>query len=857
MDYVEKLKEIVGEENVFTDEVELISYSRDMSVHQAKPDVVVYALNRDHIVEIMKLATAEKIPVTPRAAGTSVTGAAIPVYGGIVLNISKLNKVLEINKPNGYVICQPGVICNDLNKELGSDYFFPPDPGSSDICSLGGMVSLNASGVRAMKYGTTKDFVMGMEVVLPDGRVLRCGRKAPKSSTGYDLTMLFTTAEGTLGIITELTLKIIPTPDYTEIVTAAFSTLESNGDAVTDILTSGIELSTCEIMDRMSIQTVNDAKGMDLPDVETYLIMEIDGHKQAVKDQVKKVVEICKKHGAASVDWTDDPGKRMAMWAGRSVLVPSLSRWKTRYRLIPIMEDMGVPISAIPKAIREIQDLPEKYGIKVATFGHVGDGNLHATFVGDPTDPKQWEGVRGLSEELMEITMKYEGTISAEHGIGISKSPFILKERGEVSHQVMLDIKKAIDPHNIMNPGKMGFDESMNDIFSTWAFDEIAKGQKFAQSFGDEIDNEILVCVQCGFCRSGCPVFKQTGKESTIARGRVQQAYSMLTGRDVPEDQVADAFYTCTMCGLCQTMCPSGIQSCNVVQKVRGHMGEKGFLPVPHRAALDSIRANGNPFEESPDRRTDLYPDSYTPSDDPEVLLFLGCVASYQDLNLASAVMGILDRAGVKYTTMGEEENCCGFLNYLIGDDGTDVMNKTASLINATGINRIVATCAGCYRTLHDIYPKTMDDWDHQVQHAIEFLLEIAKEGKLNMDSFPKKVAYHDPCDLGRHMKMFDPPRELLKTVPDLELVEFADNRDKSMCCGGGGGLKGYANEMSQDIAYERIKQAADVGAEVVVSGCPTCKDNLALAAKRLKKETGNRIKVMDIVELFDKIVKS
>ncbi|MCK4614848.1 MAG: FAD-binding oxidoreductase, partial [Thermoplasmata archaeon] len=269
MDYIEKLKQIVGEKNVFTDRVELMSYSRDMSVHQAEPDVVVFPLNRDHVVEILKLANAEKIPVTPRAAGTSVTGAALAVYGGIILNMCKMNRVIEVNKPNGYVICEPGIICNDLNKAVGPDYFFPPDPGSAPICTVGGMVALNSSGARAIKYGTTKDYVMGMEVVLPDGRVLRTGRKTPKSSTGYDLSLLFTTSEGTLGVITQLTLRIIPVPEYTGIVTATFDTLKANGDAVTEILTSGIQLSTCEIMDRMSIQTVNEAMGMNLPDVET------------------------------------------------------------------------------------------------------------------------------------------------------------------------------------------------------------------------------------------------------------------------------------------------------------------------------------------------------------------------------------------------------------------------------------------------------------------------------------------------------------------------------------------------------------------------------------------------------------
>ncbi len=849
-EYADDLRKIVGDENVFTDRVEMMSYSRDMSVHQAEPDAVVFALNRDHVVEILKLANEREIPVTPRAAGTSVTGASLAAYGGIILNVSKMNGIVEINKPNGYVVCEPGIICNDLNAALGPDYFFPPDPGSSPICTLGGMVSLNASGVRAMKYGTTQDYVMGMEVVLADGRVVRTGRKAPKSSTGYNLSHLFAMAEGTLGVITELTLKISPKPEYTGIVTAAFETLEANGDAVTEILTSGIQLSTCEIMDNMSIRTVNQAKGMDLPDVATYLIMELDGHESAVKDQMDRVMAICNKHGAVGVEFTDDPSRRVEMWAGRGVLVPSLSRWKPRNRLIPILEDIGVPIASIPEAIREIQELPERYGVKLATFGHVGDGNLHAVFVGDPTDRKQWDGVKELAEELVDIALKHGGTISAEHGVGMSKAPFVRRETGEVAHDVMKTIKDALDPKGIMNPGKLGFDPKIDGVFKRWAFDELYDTGEFAMSFGDEIDDEILVCVQCGFCRAGCPVFRMSGRESTMARGRIQQAYSMLMGRDVPVDEIADAFFICSMCNFCQSVCPSGIKVTDVIQGIRAHFTSEGLVPEVHAVAAENILEHGNPFGDPADKRADFYPKDYGPVEDPEALLFFGCVASYQEFRVIPAMMEIMNSAGVSFSALGDDESCCGFLNYLIGSGDRTAMEKVQNAIDAVGPKTIVTTCAGCYRTMNEIYPEVLENWDHRVLHDIEYLLELVKDERLRLKDLPKTVAYHDPCDLGRHSGMFEPPRELLKSIPGLDLVEFPLNRDKAMCCGGGGGLKGFRNEMSLDIALDRMRQAADTGAQLVVSGCPTCKDNLAQAARRLSKEGGPRIKVMDIVEL-------
>ncbi len=852
MRYADRQRGIVGEGNVFTDRVEMMSYSRDMSVHQAEPDAVVFPQCTEHVVEVLKLANESEIPVTPRAAGTSVTGASLAVKGGIVLNMTRMNAVIEVNRPNGYVVCQPGVVCNDLNAALGPDYFFPPDPGSSPICTVGGMVSLNASGVRAMKYGTTRDYVMGMEVVLADGRVLRTGRKAPKSSTGYNLSNLFAGAEGTLGVITELTLRIIPKPEYTGIVTAAFGSLEANGDAVTEILTSGIQLSTCEIMDNMSIRTVNEARGMDLPDVATYLIMELDGHAAAVRDQVERVMGTCRRHGAIQVDWTDDPKRRLEMWAGRGVLVPSLSRWKRRNRLIPILEDIGVPIAAIPEAIREIQRLPDKYGVKLATFGHVGDGNLHAVFVGDPTDRAQWDGARKVAEELVDIALRHGGTISAEHGVGISKSPFVRREVGGVAHDVMKAIKDALDPKGIMNPGKIGFDPDIDDIFSRWAFDELYAGNGFATSFGEEIDDEVLVCVQCGFCRAGCPVFLQSGRESTIARGRIQQAYSMMLGRDVPGEDIAGAFFTCTTCNLCQSVCPSGIKVTNVIQGIRASLAERGLLPEAHRRAVENVLECGNPFGEPREKRGDLYPRTFAPSDDPEVLLFLGCVASYQEFRIPPAIVELLNATGVSYTALGEGEECCGFLDYLVGQGFEEAMARNKAAIDASGAEIVVATCAGCYRAMADIYPRVLDGWDHRVVHAVEFLGGLVRGGRLELKPFPRRVAYHDPCDLARHMKLVDPPRDLLKAVPDLELVEFRKSGASASCCGGGGGLKGFRNEMSMDIALSRMREAAEVGAEVVVSACPTCKDNLAQAARRLAKEEGGpRILVMDIVELL------
>ncbi|UCG68744.1 MAG: FAD-binding protein, partial [Thermoplasmata archaeon] len=390
MKYVEQLKEIVGRQNVVTDELELICYSRDMSVHVGYPDVIVFPNSSQEVSKIMALANENKIPVTPRGSGTSVTGAVLPLFGGIVLDFGKMNRIKEIKLEDRYIVVEPGVICQDLNKALSPSHFFPPDPGSSSICTVAGMVSTNASGVRAIKYGTTKDYVLGLEVVLADGEIIRTGTKAPKTSSGYDLTRLFVSAEGTLGVITEITFRIVPMPEYVAFTVASFGSMDDAGSAISEIFSSGIPLSACEILDNISIKVVSESMNMDLEGIESMLMMEVDGNKEAVNRHINKILDICKKHNGRDLKWSDDPNERVELWKVRSGLVSALSRFREGFRLIPIAEDFGIPISKIPDAIKEAQKISLDNDITIASFGHIGDGNLHTTFILDVRDKDEW-----------------------------------------------------------------------------------------------------------------------------------------------------------------------------------------------------------------------------------------------------------------------------------------------------------------------------------------------------------------------------------------------------------------------------------------------------------------------------------
>jgi glycolate oxidase subunit GlcD len=853
MDSIKNLIDIVGEKNVRTDEIERLCYSRDLSVHEAVPDVIVFAKTTEEVSKIMSWANQEKIPVTPRGSGTSAVGGALAAKGGILLDLSRMNRILEVDKENGYAVVEPGVICNQLNAALTPTHFFPPDPASANLASLGGMVSTNASGNRALKYGTTKNYVLGLEVVLADGRIIKTGSVLSKTSSGYDLTQLFTQAEGTLGVITKIILRILPVPEYVAFAEARFPSTLDAGKAASEILTSGIALSSCEILDKVTIDVVNKAMGLNIPEnVGCLLFIEIDGNRQAVRENIEKINKICQANQGIETKWDDDPARRLKMWAARQGIIASLSRVKRGSRMQSIVDDPGIPITKIPEAIREIQKISEKHHIPISTFGHIGDGNLHPVVMSDPRNKEQWDNIGKVAQELIELTLRLRGTLTAEHGTGMAKSPYIKMELGEAL-EVMKEIKKALDSNNILNPGKMGFDDSIQGIYENFAFLPLVERPGEIQPFGEALDNEIMACIMCGFCRAGCPTYGETSLESINARGRVILAYHLLTGRLKPSKDLAERFYKCTTCLNCNAVCPAGVKVSDIVQAARVRLTEAGYLPPIHRTLIQSMEEKGNPFGEAMEKRGDIYPTGFKPKEKASTLLFFGCVASYQDINVIPSTLKIMDKAKIDYATLGTEEHCCGYISYLVGDqkEFESCIKHNVSHFERMGVKEIVTTCAGCYRTFKDLYPKHNGFSNIPVYHTVEYLEKLITNGKLPFKNGAKmKVAYHDPCDLGRHMNVYDPPRNVIQAIPSVELIEFPQNRNLAKCCGGGGGLKAFDTEMSLEISYKRVQQASAIGVDAIVSACPSCKSNLQIAAARLRKEKKGKIKVMDITEL-------
>lgn len=860
MVYIDAIKKIVGENNIFTDRTECLCYSRDMSVHQGIPDAIVFPSTTEQVSGIMKLASEYKIPVIARGTGTSVTGAVLAIKGGLILDLHRMNNIIEINKKDFYARVETGVICDVLNQSLSRDnLMFPPNPGSEVIATIGGMVSTNASGHRAVKYGTTRDYIKGLKVVLADGRIIETGSIAPKSSLGYDLTHLFSAAEGTLGIITEITVKIMSRPEYSALSMAIFGDINNAVEAVTEISTSGIRLAACEIMDNNSLKAVEKALGRDTSGIEAMLLMEADGAMEVVKRDMSRMERICKDHGGTEFDWSDDPARREEMMKARGGLVPTLSRIKPGNRMISITEDLGVPSTRIPETIKRAQDISKRHDILITSFGHVGDGNIHTTFVADVRKREDWEKVKSASEELIRAVMDAGGTITAEHGTGLARAPHIEMELGG-GLDVMRSIKKALDPLNILNPGKMNLDETGTTpgILDYFAYKQFVEDPESVGSYGPETDNEVISCIQCGYCRRGCPTFSVTHRESRNARGRNTLAYYLMTGEEKPSKEMAEAFYSCTTCQTCTYYCPAMIRVDDIVEGARKKLFKEGFATEAVIALRKNIFSNENVYGSPREERIEVYPSELEEKaekgelkETAETLLFMGCVPSYSDMEMVPSLLKPLDRAGVDYTVLGENEGCCGLPLFLMGSDDFEAhAEKMIERIKATGARELVTPCAGCYKAFKKLYPET-GDMGLEVYHSVHYLEKLIKEGRIRLkEGFSKKITYHDPCDLGRSFQIFDEPRNIINSIPGINFIEMEKNRLMARCCGGGGLIMANDHNLARDIGTLRVRDAIDVGAELIITGCAACKDNLTKGARAIPKEERGRFRVMDITEL-------
>ncbi len=453
---VGKLKDIVGPENITDNPADLYAYSADASVHQAMPQVVIRPKTIEEVQKIVRFANKNKIPVVPRGAGSGTSGHAVPIDGGIVLDMKRMNRVLKIVPGDMLVVVEPGVVDDDLNRALKPyGLFYPPAPASSRIATIGGEIGANASGVRSVKYGATRDYVMGMKVVLANGDLVNLGSNTRVHSSGYQLERLMVGSEGTLGIVVEATMRIYPLPKYRCLGVADFDKLEDAGKTISDIISSGAQPSMLELMDGIGIVAVNKALDLGLPEVGAIILFEADGNvKSAIDYEIKKMKEICEKNNGYGIELSYDAKERQRIFGGRKKLFASLSKYKEGIVCTDLADDMGVPNSKIADCAKKIHEIAKRNNVIMAVYGHCGSGVIHTKIMLDPKKASQWKDADKVIEELYDYVHSIGGVTSAEHGIGLSKAPPWKKARADII-PMMRAIKKALDPNNILNPHKI------------------------------------------------------------------------------------------------------------------------------------------------------------------------------------------------------------------------------------------------------------------------------------------------------------------------------------------------------------------------------------------------------------------
>jgi len=451
------LREIVGAPH-FQDSLEdRISYSYDATLYEALPGAVVYPGSVEEIAAILRLANEERFAVTPRGAGTGLSGGSVPLRGGVVMVLTRLNRLIEISTDDLYAVVEPGLITADFAAAVAKrNLLYPPDPASQAVSTMGGNVAENAGGLRGLKYGVTKHYVLALEVVTPEGEVLHTGATTVKCVTGYDLTQLMVGSEGTLGVATKIWCRLVPMPEHKESMLAVFADMDDAARSVAAIIRSGVIPATLEFLDHVTINAIEDFKKIGLPrQAEAILLVETDGRKSAARAEAETVVAILRENHAQSVRTAANEDERIELWQARRSALSSLAR----VRPTTILEDATVPRSRVPDMVRGVREIAARNRLTIGNFGHAGDGNLHPTVLTDARNKEEFARAEKATEEIFALALSLGGTLSGEHGIGVAKAPYLKNEVGEVGLKVMRAIKRALDPNNILNPGKMNLEE--------------------------------------------------------------------------------------------------------------------------------------------------------------------------------------------------------------------------------------------------------------------------------------------------------------------------------------------------------------------------------------------------------------
>ena len=452
--FIASLQNLLDESRVLTSDEDIIPYSFDgTAALKVRPGAVVFAESAQDVSACVKLARKAEIPVVTRGSGTGLSGGSVPLDGCLVICLVKMDKILEVDPKNLTLRAQCGAITKEIDDAAARvGLFYPPDPGSMKISTIGGNVAENSGGLRGLKYGVTRDYVMGIEVVLADGEIVFLGNKCVKDVAGYSMKDLFIGSEGTLGIITEVLLKLLPRPKARRTMLALYDSMEAAAETISAIIAARIIPCTLEFLDRMTVGCVEDYAKIGLPtDVEALVLMETDGHPAVVEEEAAKMTELAKQCGAREVTVAADENEGARLASARRSAFSALAR----IRPTTILEDVTVPRSELARMVAFINEVAARHKLQIGTFGHLGDGNLHPTFLTDERDKNEMHRVELALEEIVGETLRVGGTVTGEHGVGLAKKAFVKRQLGEGSYELMRTIKRAIDPAGLLNPGKI------------------------------------------------------------------------------------------------------------------------------------------------------------------------------------------------------------------------------------------------------------------------------------------------------------------------------------------------------------------------------------------------------------------
>lgn len=451
---IEALKQIAGAEHVLTEQEDVIPYGFDgTAALKARPGAVVFPHTTEAVAACVKVARAAGVPVVTRGSGTGLSGGSVPIEGCLVLCVAQMDRIIELDEKNLTIHAQCGVITKEIDDAAQAvGLFYPPDPGSMKISTIGGNVAENSGGLRGLKYGVTRDYVMAIRVVLPDGTETWLGNKCVKDVAGYSMRDLFVGSEGTLGIITEVILKLVPKPPARRTMLALYDSMGAAAETISAIIAAKIIPCTLEFLDKVTVGCVEDYAKIGLPtDVEALVLMETDGHPVVVAEEAEAMMRIARECGAREVKAASDEQEGARLAAARRNAFSALAR----IRPTTILEDVTVPRSELARMVAFIAEVAVRHKLQVGTFGHLGDGNLHPTFLTDERDHEEMHRVEVALEEIVNETIRLGGTVTGEHGVGLAKKAFVKRQLGEGSYELMRSIKRALDPEGLLNPGKI------------------------------------------------------------------------------------------------------------------------------------------------------------------------------------------------------------------------------------------------------------------------------------------------------------------------------------------------------------------------------------------------------------------